>query len=216
MHSLDATRDEGMPQRADAALDQLAFGGQAELEGRFFLIAMVELDRRCEDLARVAEFLARADGDGNGNDDAVRHGAVHVDVHDIFARRNAAAVGDLVVLLRRVALVAEIVAQQVEDQPALAGIADGPVARRLDPQVDVVGHIGRPLHLDDDLTRRLVVLRFLLRLLLDVRQKHDHHRDEADQGEENDVAEDGLGGAFPEIVMSVHGSHPARRWRSRG
>ena len=128
-----------------------------------------------------------------------------MDVHDIVAGGNAAAVGDLVVFVGGVAFHAKIVAQQVEYLVALIPEPDWRRVRAHDPQIDIVGHVAWPVHFDDKIAGRPVVLRFDRRFL-EMRQQQDHHRHEADQGQHDDVAEDRPRRIFVEIVKVVHGA----------
>ena len=76
-------------------------------------------------------------------------------VDGVFAGRHTAAEGGFVVELQRIGNPPEVVAQQVKDQPALIGVADRCVARRLDPKIDIGVELVGPAQLDDDVARRL-------------------------------------------------------------
>jgi len=78
-----------------------------------------------------------------------------VQIDRVFAGRDAAAVSDFVVEAGDVAPVPQVVAQQVEDPPALVGVPDRHVARRLDPEIDVGIEFLGPAQLDHQIARRL-------------------------------------------------------------
>src|SRR6056297_780874 len=59
---------------------------------------------------------------------------------------------------------------------------------RFDPEVDIIGHVVRPMHLDDNVAGRLVIFGLGFRLV-NVRQQHYHHRDKADQRQQNHISE---------------------------
>ena len=103
-------------------------------------------------------------------------------------------------------------AQQVEDFGTLVPESDRRLFRRLDPEVHVVGNIARPVHLDDDVAGRLVVLRLHL-LRADVGQQHDDHGDEADQRQQDNIAENRAGRVVVEEIKLFHDRVPIQGWR---
>ena len=147
---------KGLEQAGDAAVGQVAVLVEAEAEDRDLLVLAHQLGVARQDLAhRPVLALAHAD-DGVDGDDG-RRGAVaeQVGVDRVLARHDAARVGGLEVAAGEVELEAEVVAQQVEDRPALVRVADRHVARGLDPEVDVGVEVVRPAQLDHDAARRL-------------------------------------------------------------
>ena len=106
---------------------------------------------------------------------------------------------------------AQIVAQEVEDRPALVGVADRHVAGRLDPQVDVGVDAVRPARLDHHVAGRLRGLgRGLGARFADMRQEQDGHGDEAAEGEHDQVAKDDVAVLAAVVVKRLHRALPAR------
>ncbi len=118
--------------------------------------------------------------------------AVEMNVRDVFARRQATAVRDLVVEVRRIAKPPKVVAQQVEDRAALVRVADRHIAGRLDPEIDVGLVTFRPADLDDNVAGCGDTLDCgRLHRRIEMRQQENHDRDEAAQRQRDDVAEHG-------------------------
>ena len=84
--------------------------------------------------------------------------------------------------------VAEIVTQEVKDAPALVGVTDRRVARRLHPQIHVGIDLIGPAQLDDDIARRPGWFGGFDRRI-EVGQQQDDYGDEAEKREHDDVAE---------------------------
>ena len=127
-------------------------------------------------------------------------------VDGVLARREAAGEADLVVEAGGVGPGAQVVAQKIENRPALVGIADRDVPRRLDPQVDVGVDGVRPAGLDHHVAGWLrgLVGGGLGLLLADVRQEQHGHGDEATQGEHDQVAKDDVTIVAAILVKRLH------------
>ena len=126
-------------------------------------------------------------------------------IYDKLTFRDAATLSDFVVLFCRVADVSEIVPQRVQRFVAKVPEPDRMRIRRFHPKIDVVGHFGWSMHLDDEVAGSPVVLVVFLRRF-DVRQQHDDDCDETDQRQKDGVSEDGpVGIVLVEFVKSVDG-----------
>ena len=104
--------------------------------------------------------------------------------------RDAATISDFIVLFCRVADVTEIVPQRVQRFVAKVPETDRMRIRRFHPKIDVLGHFGWSMHLNNEVAGSPVVLVVFLRRF-DVRQQHDDDGDETDQRQKDGVSEDG-------------------------
>ena len=104
--------------------------------------------------------------------------------------RDAATISDFVVIFCRVADVSEIVPQRVQRFVAKVPETDRMRIRRFHPKIDVLGHFGWSMHLNNEVAGSPVVLVVFLRRF-DVRQQHDDDGDETDQRQKDGVSEDG-------------------------
>ena len=103
-------------------------------------------------------------------------------IDDKFTFRDAANLSDFVVLFCRVADVSAIRPPKVQRFFATVPEPDRMRIRRFHPKIDVVGHFGWSMHLDDEVAGSPVVLVVFLRRF-DVRQQHVDAGDETDQRE---------------------------------
>ena len=74
---------------------------------------LLQIDDSLQDLRRLLSGFLHAHDYVYRYYDVLRFGSVHVDVDDVLALWNAAAIGDFVIIFGRSPLMAEVVAQQI-------------------------------------------------------------------------------------------------------
>jgi hypothetical protein len=196
-------------QGMDAAGDELALRIEPEAGHGDLLTLTRENDLAGEQLPAAGGASGPgADGDLDGYRGRAGCRPIEVQVHAVLAARCAARVGGLAVERGGVTASAEVVAQQVEDGATAVRAADRPIARRLDPQIDIgVAAVGAT-DLDQHVARWDRRLALPRARRCQVRQAQHDDRDEAGQRQHDDVAEQRALDVVLEGLKRLHRAPP--------